>query len=118
MNTNNIPKLFLSTLLAHTMCMTVILSHMHAKDAVSMTASAAKLAHSDITAKALGDLHHHIDKTSLKNVTGDQSATTAGRSRGLNPLDALEEANESLMTRVRDFLLRLRLVASLCFQLA
>ena len=121
MNTKiNIAKLFLSTLLVQVMCLSVVLSHMHAKDAVSVSTqhpSANKLVPTDITAKALGDLHHHIDKASLKNITGDQGSTTAARVRELNPLDA-ETTDDSLMGQLRDFMLRLRMVASLFYQLA
>ena len=121
MNTKiNIAKLFLSTLLVQVMCLSVVLSHMHAKDAVSVStqhSSANKLVPIDITAKALGDLHHHIDKASLKNITGDQGSTTAARVRELNPLDA-KTTDDSLMGQLRDFMLRLRMVASLFYQLA
>lgn len=113
----NIAKLSITAFLVHLMCMTVVLSHLHAKDAVSLMNShpaSAKLAPSDITAKALGDLHHHIDKAGLKNITADTS-TTAARTRELNPLDAaVQEA--SLMERLHDFLLRFRVVTSLCYQ--
>jgi hypothetical protein len=117
MNTN-ITKLFMTTLLVHAMCFTVVLSHLHAKDAVSLLnhGNANKLASSDITAKALGDLHHHIDKAGLKNITADTS-TTAARTRELNPLDAATQ-EASLMERFHDFLLRFRVVTSLCYQYA
>lgn len=112
-----ISKLFLSTLLVHVMCLSVVLSHMHAKDAVSVSlsrANASKLGASDITAKALGDLHHHIDKASVKNIHSDAS-TTAARTRELNPLNA-ETDDDSLFGRFNDFMLRFRVVASLCYQ--
>lgn len=114
----NTTKILTATLLAHLMCVTVVLSHIHAKDAVSLMRqhSNIKLSSNDITAKALGDLHHHVDKASLKNVTADTS-TTAARTRELNPLDAaVQEA--SLMDRLHDFLLRFRVVTSLCYQYA
>jgi len=101
------------------MCFTVVLSHLHAKDAMSLMSqqsSFSKISTSDITAKALGDLHHHIDKTGLKGVSMDNGASTAARVRELNPLDAEEPI--TLGTRLHDFLLRLRLVASLFYQLA
>lgn len=118
MNTN-IVKLFFSTLLVHLLCFSVVLSHMHAKDAVSLSTSQAnssRLATTDITAKAMGDLHHHIDKAGLKNIT-DQTSTTAARRRELNPLEA-DTTDESLSTRFFDFMLRFRVVASLFYQLA
>jgi hypothetical protein len=113
-----ISKLFLSTLLVHVMCFSVIMSHIHAKDAVPLMAQPSgttKLGSRDITAKALGDLHHHIDKAGVKNIHNDAS-TTAARTRELNPLHA-EAGDDSLFGRINDFMLRLRMVASLCFQL-
>jgi len=112
----NTAKLLSVTLLAHLMCMTVILSHLHAKDAVSLMSNQSnlnKFATSDITAKALGDLHHHIDKTSFKTIYSD-SSTTAARTRELNPLDA-EQTDESLLGQLHDLFLRFRVVTSLCY---
>lgn len=101
------------------MCFTVVLSHLHAKDAVSLMRqhSKIKLSSNEITAKAIGDLHHHVDKASLKNITADQSQTTAARVRELNPLDA-ETVDDSLLGRFRDFMLRIRVVASLIYSYA
>ena len=117
MNTNTI-KLSLATLLVHAMCFSVVLSHMHAKDAaslISQPSSVNKLASSDITAKALGDLHHHVDKAGLKNINLDNSTVTAARGRQLNPLEA-DDSDESLLGRLHAFYLRLRVVTSLCVQ--
>lgn len=117
MNTNTI-KIATVTILAHLICLTVVLSHVHAKDAISLLkqpAGTTKLGSRDITAKALGDLHHHIDKAGLKNVIGDSGTTTAARTRSLNPLE-VEESDDSLLSRLHDFMLRLRVVMSLCFQ--
>lgn len=118
MNTNT-AKLTLATLLVHLMCFSVVLSHMHAKDAASLLSSQAsvKMSPSDIPAKALGDLHHHIDKAGLKNINTDNGSTTAARTRELNPLDADTEG-DSLGARLHDFLLRFRVVTSLCFRYA
>ena len=119
MNTNTV-KLSLATLLVHLMCFSVVLSHMHAKDAaslISQQSSVSKLSTSDITAKALGDLHHHIDKAGMKNINADNSTVTAARHRQLNPLEA-DENDDSLMARLHAFYLRLRVVTSLCVQYA
>lgn len=119
MKTNTV-KLSLVTLLVHLMCFSVVLSHMHAKDAASLLSqqsSLSKLSTSDIPAKALGDLHHHIDKTGLKNVTADSSSTTAARTRELDPLSA-DHSIESLAAWLHDFMLRLRVVSSLCYHYA
>lgn len=114
MNTNT-TKLLTATLLAHLMCVSVVLSHVHAKDAVSLmrTPGAVKLSGNDITAKALGDLHHHIDKAGLKNIHAEPNSI--GRSRALNPLE-IEAVDESLMARLQAFFLRLRVVTSLVTQ--
>ena len=117
MNTN-LTKLFASTFLAQLMCFSVVLSHIHAKDAVPLMAQPAgttRLASRDITAKALGDLHHHIDKAGVKNIHNDAS-TTAGRQRELRPFTELEREAGSLLSQLNDFLLRLHVVASLCFR--
>lgn len=112
-------KITLVTILVHAMCFSVVLSHMHAKDAASMLSqqSASKMAPSDIPAKALGDLHHHIDKAALKNIHADNGSTTAARVRELDPLQA-ESFADTLGAKLQDFLLRLRVVTSLCFQYA
>lgn len=120
MNTNTV-KLSLISLLVHAMCFTVVLSHIHAKDAVSLmsqSSNMAKISTSDITAKALGDLHHHIDKTGLKGASTDNGASTAARVRELDPVSAVEQTTESLGTQLHDFLMRFRIVASLFYQLA
>lgn len=115
MNTNT-TKLFTAALLAHLMCGTVILSHLHAKDAVSLLnqPGSTRLVSTDITAKVVGDLHQHIDKASLKNVTAN-TATTAARQRELSPLSA-EELETGVVAQFQDFILRFRIVASLCYQ--
>lgn len=118
MNINTV-KLTVTTLLVHLMCFTVVLSHLHAKDAVSALSqqSVSKTSTTDITAKVIGDLHHHIDKAGLKNIHIDNS-TVAARSRELNPLQEAESETPSLATWFHDFLLRFRIVASLCYQYA
>lgn len=116
----NLTKLFASTLLIQLMCVSVVLSHIHAKDAVPLMvqpAGSTKLGSRDITAKALGDLHHHIDKASVKNIHNDAS-TTAGRQRELRPFTEVVREDGSLATQLNDFLLRLHVVASLCFRYA
>lgn len=114
----NLAKLFTSTFLVQLMCFSVVLSHIHAKDAVPLMTQPAgtiKLGSRDITAKALGDLHHHIDKAGVKNIHNDAS-TTAGRQRELRPFTELERDAGSMLSQLNDFLLRLQVVASLCFR--
>ncbi len=105
-------KIITTALFAHAMCATVVLAHVHAKDAVSLAnqQSVAKLSGSDITAKAVGDLHHHIDKTSLKMQTGD-SAVQA-RVRELEPLKS-PDFDPSLRDYLEDFLTRFHFGLSL-----
>lgn len=109
------PNIVLAAILAHTMCFTVILSHLHATDAASLLSQPGlnRMATTDITAKALGDLHHHIDKASLKSI--HLTPSTAARVRELQPL-AEKQLDDSFATRVQSFMLRLRMVASICFQ--
>lgn len=119
MKTNTL-KLSFITVLAQLLCMTVVLSHIHAKDAVSMISnphSMNKTLSKDIASKALSDLHHHIDKTSLKNVHAE-AGTTIGRVRELDALHAENEMQITITTLLHDFLLRFRVVTSLCFQYA
>lgn len=115
MNTNTI-KISLATLLVNVMCFSVVLSHLHAQDAVSLLSqqNTYKIAVNDIPAKAIGDLHQHIDKAALKTIHADTS-TTAARTRELQPLIA-DQSDNSLVGYVQAFMLRLRVVASLCFQ--
>lgn len=113
----NIFKIIFTALLAHVMCATVVLAHLHAKDAVSLAnqqnAANAKISGGDITAKALGDLHHHIDKMSLKMHTGDTS--TQARIRELEPLQGAE-FDASLRDYLEDLLLRFQFGTSLFFR--
>jgi len=113
----NIFKLIFTATLAHLMCATVILAHLHAKDAVSLAnqqnAANAKISGGDITAKALGDLHHHIDKMSLKMHTGD--ASTQARVRELEPLLGAE-FDPSFRDYLEDLMIRLQFGTSLFFR--
>lgn len=113
----NIFKIVFTALFAHVMCVTVILAHVHAKDAVSLSnqqnAANAKISGGDITAKALGDLHHHIDKMSLKMHTSDTS--TQARVRELEPLQGAE-FDPSLRDYLEDLLIRLQFGTSLLFR--
>lgn len=119
MKTNTL-KLLFATALVHTMCFTVVLSHLHAKDAMSLMSqhsNMTKLAAGDITAKALGDLHHHIDKASMKNIAINNGSTTAARVRGLSTI-TIETDDDTISTRLHEFFLRLQVVGSLCLQRA
>lgn len=117
MKNKNIKKLTLTALLMQTMCLSVLLSHTHVKDVVALANPQPvhpgvmvtnTLKSTDIHTKALGDLHHHIDKTSVKNM----AAQIAARKRDLQPEAADMEA-VSLGQKLYDFILRLRLVGSM-----
>lgn len=113
-------KLSFITFLAPFMCFSILLSTIHAKDTISMIGSPkaeSKLLTKDIAAKALSELHSHTDKTSMKNIHVNAS-TTAVRVRRLNVLDTYEDIPTTITTVFHDFLLRFRVVTSLCFQYA
>lgn len=112
MKTNTF-KIISTALLAHIMCATVVLSHVHAKDAASLAnqQSVVKISGGDITAKAIADLHNHIDKTSLKMQTADSNGTQA-RARELQPLVNID-FQPSVRDYLEDFFLRFRFGASL-----
>ena len=110
-------KIIIATVLMHAMCFSVVLSHTHAKDVTALFSgshsSVKTLSSSDITGKALSDLHHHIDKAAVKNIHAENTVAAA-RTRELNPLSQ-EITAETLSERIHDFMLRLRVVGSLCF---
>lgn len=114
------PKIIAAACLAQLMCVSVVLSHIHAKDTVpllSHPASATRMASRDITAKALGDLHHHIDKAGVKSPHSD--ASTATRNRQLNPMSAEDMAEDaSLVVRIQHLLLRFRIISTLIYSYA
>ncbi len=122
MNINkNTLKTSIVTLLVYSMSFAVVLSHLHVKDTVRLLSSSASVSSSsamasltstDLRAKSIDDLHHHVDKTMLKSITGDAGAVA--RTRELQPL-AAEFEDDSLSARFQDFILRLRVVGSLCF---
>ena len=115
----NTVKVSIIGLFAPLMCLTVILSHLHVKDIVASTLGHSQqavdaLTNNELRAKTLGDLHHHIEKTSLKNVATD-AASTAARSRELQP--SADDVTEGTFSEVvHDFMLRFRIVSSLMFQ--
>lgn len=118
----NTLKRHLVTSLVYCMSLAIVLSHLHIKDTVRLlssnanstgTSAMASLTSTELRAKSIDDLHHHIDKTMLKTITGD--ASTVARTRELQPLAAEFEGDDSLSARFQDFLLRFRVVGSLCF---
>lgn len=120
MKTKIIHHITLGFLLAQTMCLSVILSHTHLADVVALlrpepaapgSTIMTTLSTSDIHSKALGDLHHHIDKTSVKNMSAQ---TAAARKRDLQP-NTEDITNVSIGQSVYDFLLRICIVFSLLF---
>lgn len=118
MNINTI-KITIVGLFAPLMCLTVVLSHLHVKDIVASTLGHSQhavdaLANNELRSKTLSDLHHHIDKTSLKSVATD-TALTAARTRELQP--SADDVTEGTFSEiVHDFMLRFRIVSSLMLQ--
>jgi hypothetical protein len=103
--------------LAHLMAGTVVLSHMHAGDVVSHSVSKDSLTQvtkssPDLNAKAVGDLHNHIDKTMLKNImkSAADSSTAASR-RDLKPQQL--EYEESILERLAAQFLMFRVFMTL-----
>lgn len=112
-------KLTLLSLAAPLMCLTVVLSHLHVKDIVASASghnqhAVDSLTNNELRSKTLADLHHHIDKTTLKNVATD-TASTAARTRELQP--SADDVTEGTFSEVvHDFMLRFRIVSSLMLQ--
>lgn len=81
-------KITLATLLAYLLAFAVVLSCLHAKDLAAYRAATAHVpivgdSHAtDLVAKAIGELHTHVDKTALKNIAksfGDQTVLAYDR---------------------------------------
>ena len=109
-------KTILLTTLAYFLGCSVLLSSVHAKDIVANTtigqavhASVSTKTHMDnISLKAIGDLHNHVDKTALKvfvKTFGDQAVMS--RDRELKSLRATVERSFSVI--VLEMLLMFRL---------
>lgn len=76
-------RLYIITAAACCMSLTVVMSAAHAKDvarATHPTDVTSIISHpSDINAKAIGDLHNHIDKQTLKSISMDNPMTARER---------------------------------------
>lgn len=78
-------KNIILTTLTYLLAVAVVLSCLHVKDLAAYKVSAAQLGTAsvtDVVAKALSDLHTHVDKTALKNIVksiGDQTAMAYDR---------------------------------------
>lgn len=99
------------------MSVTVLLSAAHAKDLVSNgTRDPGAIARTtDPVAKAIGDLHNHTSKQTLKTISIDSPVTARGRENGaLNR----EHASRSLLDLIEDTLAFYRLAFSLRVSLA
>lgn len=113
MKTNNITYLLVS-LFAYLMAGSVILAHTHATDVVKGASHDAPnaVAKTDVSAKAIADLHNHIDKTSLKNVMKTSADTTAAaRRRELS--DTIVQTDDGLLDRMLASLLFARVALTL-----
>jgi len=109
-NTLDSIKSALVATLTHTMAMSVILAHAHAGDVVRQSSpdfyQPSKIS-SDVSAKVIGDLHNHIDKTMLKNAVKSPSDTTSAVSRR-ELRNAVVQIEESVLERVEMQMLLLR----------
>ncbi len=124
MKTKNIHHTIFTAFMAQAMCLSVVVSHMHMKDVAALSHPEALrpgsvnqtlLTSGDIHSKALGDLHHHIDKTSVKNMSTRMESFA--RRRELVPQSQDLEAS-SFGEMVYEFFLRLSVVGSMLFRSA
>lgn len=97
----------------------VLMLSVHAKDLVYYSADAAvaeRVGYNDISSKAAGELHNHIDKqvvkTFDKGATGDNYVMNA---RGKEDIDILNEEDPGLWGRLHEVLLIWKVYASLPF---
>ena len=101
---------------AHMIAGMVILSHMHAGDVVSHSSGKEGMAQvtktsPDLNAKAMGDLHNHIDKTTLKNVMKSAADSTAVSRRDLQAQEVQFE--ETLLEKLAAQFLMFRVFLTL-----
>ena len=110
----NITKLA-TLLFAHIMAVAVVLAHTHVGDVVKHSStdlgSYTVRSSVDVNAKALGDLHNHIDKTMLKNVLKSAGDSTAATRRDLKQSVLVSE--ESLLERFTSHLLFLQVLLTI-----
>lgn len=103
--------------LASFIALSVLLLSLHAKDLVRYgdLAYARTTEYRDLSEKASGELHDHVDKQVLKafgKTAGDGFTLSRGRDDTFTP-DA--EEDPGLLTRIHEHLLMLRVFASLPF---
>jgi hypothetical protein len=113
-------KMSVVAIIACLISLVVILSSAHAKDIVSAGAlsnatSSTMYKTGDMTAKAMGDIHNHIDKQTVKSISMDQPLTA--RQRELKALDE-EKASRSFLDMFEDMVLFYRFSFTLRLSLA
>ncbi|HET8689928.1 MAG TPA: hypothetical protein VFL81_00630 [Candidatus Saccharimonadales bacterium] len=112
-------KLSLS-LLAYCLCLTVMLASVHAKDLVSygklsLIGGVAALSLTDVGAKALSNLHNHVDNTSFNHFIQVVHRRQVERERELERDEALQNSQtiiDRLLSRWRLFRASFGLVLS------
>jgi len=112
-------KTFLIAIAACFLSVAVILSSAHLKDVARahsfIETHAATFKITDTVAKAIGDLHNHVDKQTLKAISMDQPA--AARERELKALNE-EHASRNVIEMLEEMILFYRFAFSLRFSLA
>jgi hypothetical protein len=109
MKTKNLTYI-ITTLFAYLIACSVLLAHTHAADLVkhSLSRLSAPVARiDDMHAKVMGDMHTHIDKTTLKNIAD----STPARRRDLDKDDQLQEP--SLLEQLSAALLMFRITLTM-----
>ncbi|HET7630503.1 MAG TPA: hypothetical protein VFK03_03965 [Candidatus Saccharimonadales bacterium] len=99
------------SLLAYCLCMTVMLASVHAKDLVSysklsLIGGVAALTLTDVGAKALSNLHNHVDNTSFNHFIQVVHRRQLEREREVERDEAIERSQtiiERLLNRWRLF---------------
>lgn len=109
-------KIIFLSVLAYTLATAVVLASVHARDIVANSnkivhfdaVSTAKVHTDDVAAKAIGDLHNHVDKTFVKSMVKSVSeqATLIRQRQSLEDLDSIDRP---LSVLVMEMLLMFRL---------
>lgn len=116
---NTLKTLLISTL-AYLITSSVILSSVHAKDLASQHSDKGKVPTSaskvstDLSAKAISELHNHVDKTVFKafaKSTSDQASLASGREQRMDR----SRYQRTMGTRLMEASLIIRLVFARAF---
>ena len=103
------------------MAICVLLVSVHAKDLVKYTdiPTASRVVYNDITKKAVGELHDHVDKQVVKSLvkTFDKSSTDnyVSTARSRQDIDTASEEDPGLWGRLHEAIMIWRVYASMPF---